>query len=110
MDITIDVTERDSASVLAVAGEVDLQSAPHLANALEEARVAGASIVVVDLSRVDFLDSSGLGVLVTANRDIQADGASLRIVRPRPAINKVLTLTRLTEVIATFDSVDEALA
>lgn len=110
MDITIDVIERDSASVLAVTGEVDLQSAPHLANALEQARVAGASIIVVDLSRVDFLDSSGLGVLVTANRDIQAGGASLRIVRPRPAINKVLTLTRLTDVIDTFDSVDEALA
>lgn len=110
MDIGIETAQRDGATVVAVSGEVDLQSAPRLAAALDDARAAGASSIVVDLSQVEFLDSSGLGVLASAHRDVAAAGGSLRLVRPRPAIDKVLTLTRLSDVIDAFDSVDEALA
>ena len=107
MDIGIEITRREHAVVVAVSGEVDLLTAPRLAAALDEAR---AALVVVDLSGVDFLDSSGLGVLVTAHRDLAEGEAKLRLVRPRPSIDKVLTLTRLTEVIDTFDTLDAALA
>jgi anti-sigma B factor antagonist len=109
-DIGIETSQRDGATVVTVTGEVDLMTAPKLAAALEDARAAGARLVVVDLSGVDFLDSSGLGVLVTAHRDLTDGQGTLHLVRPRPSIDKVLTLTRLTEVIDTFDSLDAALA
>jgi anti-anti-sigma factor len=110
VDIGIETTQRDRATVVSVTGEVDLQTAPRLGETLEEVRAGTPALIVVDLSKVDFLDSSGLGVLATAHRDAKAAGADLRIVRPRPAIDKVLTLTRLSEVIDTFDSVDDALS
>jgi anti-sigma B factor antagonist len=109
MDIGIDITQQGGVTVVTVSGEVDLQTAPRLAAALEEARAASGASIVVDLSRVDFLDSSGLGVLVTAHRETEAGGGRLRLVRPRPAVGKVLTITRMSEVIDSFDSLDDAL-
>lgn len=107
MEININIAERDGATVVAVSGEVDLQTAPRLAAALDS---CPASTVVVDLTAVEFLDSSGLGALVTANRHVTESGGTLRLVRPRPAVDKVLTISRLTDVIPAFDSVDDALA
>lgn len=107
MDIDITIAERDGATVVAVSGEVDLQTAPRLSEALES---CGGGTVVVDLSVVEFLDSSGLGALVTANRHVTEAGGTLRLVRPRPSVDKVLTISRLTDVIPAFDSVDDALA
>ena len=107
MDININIATRDGATVVAVSGEVDLQTAPRLAEALES---CPGGRVVVDLSDVDFLDSSGLGALVTGNRHLTEAGGSLRLVRPRPSVDKVLTISRLTDVIEAFDSVDAALA
>jgi anti-anti-sigma regulatory factor len=49
-------------------------------------------------------------VLVTAHRETEAAGGTLRLVRPRPAVGKVLTITRMSEVIDSFDSREDALA
>ena len=110
MDIGIDVAERSGATVVAVSGDVDMQTAPQLAEALQAVSSSANTSLVVDLSAVEFLDSSGLGVLVAAHRELSANGGRMKLVRPRPAINKVLTLTRLTEIIEAFDSLDDALS
>jgi len=109
MDIGIDITQQGGTTVVTVSGEVDLQTALRLAAALEEARATAGASIVVDLSTVDFLDSSGLGVLVTAHRETESAGRQLRLVRPRPAVGKVLTITRMSEVIDSFDSLADAL-
>ena len=59
---------------------------------------AGPELVIVDLTDVSFIDSTGLGVLVGAVRDVRADGGDLRLVVTEPQIIKLLELTGLDEV------------
>ena len=94
--------------VLAVHGDVDLQSAPELGAALARVHNDRSGDVVIDLSAVTFLDSSGLGAIVTAHHALQASGHSVRVVCTDPRILKIIKLTRLDEVVPVFDSLDEA--
>jgi len=92
--------------VITVAGEVDLATAPELAAALDEVG-ADDGPIVVDLTEVGFLDSSGLNVLLQA-RERLGGGTSVRLVATRPAILRVLAVTGLDEVFPVFPAVGEA--
>jgi anti-sigma B factor antagonist len=110
MDLGLDVTERDGCAVLAVAGEVDVATVPRLREQLHGLVAAGNNCIVVDLDSVDFLDSTGLGVLVGALKRVRANDGSLGLVCTQARIRKVFEITGLTKVFALFDSVDEAVA
>jgi anti-sigma B factor antagonist len=98
-------------TVLEVGGEVDVYTAPRLRERLVELVDAGARNVVVDLGGVDFLDSTGLGVLVGALKRVKGDeGGVLHLVCNQARIRKVFEVTGLTKVFSLFDSVDEAVA
>jgi anti-sigma B factor antagonist len=98
------------ATVLSLAGEIDIQSAPGLVSRLEELDSEGARRVVVDLSAVDFLDSSALGALIAAHRSISGAGRSLCVACPKPHISKIFRITRVSDVIDLYDSVEDAVA
>lgn len=102
----------DDALVLGVAGELDTLTAPRLRVAVVEAldEAAGAP-VVLDLTEVTFLGSSGLAALVDAVSQARERGGSLRIVvdNARPVIRPI-ELTGLDDVLALYDTVDQALA
>ena len=70
-------------TVLAVAGEIDLQTAPALAAAIDKALAAGAAELWVDLGATQFMDSSGLHALVSAHRRIQGLNRRLAVICPR---------------------------
>ena len=106
MGIGIDASTEEACTVLAVSGDLDLQTAPELEQHLAD--VAGD--VVVDLSAVEFLDSSGIGVLVNAALRIQDAGGAMRLACPRPHVQKVFRISRLAEVMPIHDSVAEATA
>jgi anti-sigma B factor antagonist len=110
--VELNLTTRTSAgaTVLAAAGEIDIHTAPDLRARLGELEQSGARTIVVDLSGVDFLDSSALGTLVGANKELQANGGALRLVCTKPSILRVFEITRLSEVIPVFDSVERACA
>ena len=74
----VDSRDVQGASVVEVAGEVDAHTAPTVRNAVEAAIVPGAR-VIVDLSGVSFLDSTGLGVLVTALKVFELTGLDVVI-------------------------------
>jgi anti-sigma B factor antagonist len=97
-------------TVVAVAGEVDLVTAPELRAALLELVGAGKVALIVDLEAVEFLDSTGLGVLVGAVKRARADGGDLSLVCTHPHLLKVFEITGLTTVFAIHDSLSEALA
>lgn len=86
------------ASVVEVAGEVDAHTAPTVRDAVEAAIVPGAR-VIVDLSGVSFLDSTGLGVLVTALKHVREADGTLDLVVTSPRVLKVFELTGLDVVI-----------
>ena len=92
--------------VVAVSGEVDVYSAPALKEGLAELMQTGASSVVVDLSDVGFLDSTGLGALVEARAATTEAGGSLPLVCSHERILKLFTITGLDGVFSIHPTVD----
>ncbi len=108
MEVSFDETEEAGAAVLVVRGEVDLSSAPQLRQRLLGLATAGPTTVVVDLTDVSFIDSTGLGVLVSALKRLRAEGGDLRLVVNRPQIAKVLEITGLDTVFLVAATAEEA--
>jgi anti-sigma B factor antagonist len=88
----------DGGTVIAVVGEVDIASAPELKQALESVTAVKPEMVIVDLTLVEFLDSTGLGVLVGAFKSCSDAGVGFRIVASDRRVLRVFEVTGLTEV------------
>jgi anti-sigma B factor antagonist len=95
--------------VVGVRGEVDVSSAPALQQRLAELFVTAGSTVVVDLTDVSFLDSTGLGALVAARNSAADAGGSLPLVCTSERILKLFTITGLAGAFQFHPSVAEAL-
>ena len=110
MDLSVSTRVEDGRTIVAAVGEVDVYTAPVLDEALSTAVSGGATRLVVDLSGVDFLDSTGLSVLVKALKRVRdADGA-LDVVVTAERVNKVFRITGLDQVIPVHASLADALA
>ncbi len=95
-------------AVVAASGEVDVATSPQLLACVEEAKDRSDRLLI-DLSGVTFMDSTGLGVVVQAKRAF--DGAdALRVVVTEPNVRKVFEVTGLDGVLALFTSREDALA
>jgi len=89
---------------MSVAGEIDLYTAPRLHGELATALAGGGpAMIVVDMSRVEFCDSTGMNVLLAAHRRAREGGGDLQLAGPRPAVRKVLQLTGLETVFTVLD-------
>jgi anti-sigma B factor antagonist len=108
MDLGLDTTEHGGVCVLEVRGEVDVSTAPRFRQALMELAGEGQATVVVDLDGVEFLDSTGLGVLVSGLKRFRTMGGDLILVCNRPRILDVLKLTRLDQAFAVHPNVAAA--
>src|ERR1700752_1999970 len=97
-------------TVLAVKGEVDVYSPPRLRERLVYLVSQGHRQIVVDLEGVDFLDSTGLGVLVGGLKRLRSPGGRLSLVCTQAPILKVFEITGLTSVFSIPPTVDEATA
>ena len=96
-----------SATVVSARGELDAFSAPELSAALEDVRADVA--VVVDLGRVSFMDSTGLGVMLNALRRISLRRGSLVVVAPNERVRRPFEVTGLIGHLRIFDSREDAL-
>ena len=101
---------RDGTSVVTVAGEVDVATAPALRDRLDQAVRREEGPVVVDLLGVTFIDSTGLGVLIGAHRGCAAHGRELRLVIAEPRILKVFEITGLTDLFPIDTTLEGAMA
>jgi anti-sigma B factor antagonist len=108
MELGLDVRKVDGHSVVDVKGEIDVYTAPKLREKLIELVSEGSYDVVVNLEGVDFLDSTGLGVLVGALKRVKAHDGNLSLVCTQDKILKIFKITGLTKVFPIFDSVEEA--
>lgn len=109
MDLGLEVEgERKGWTVLSVRGEVDVYTAPRFRERLIELVGEGKYRIVVDLEGVDFLDSTGLGVLVGGLKRLRSHEGDLSLVCTQRRILKVFEITGLTKVFAIHDSVDAA--
>ncbi len=96
-------------SVVALEGELDLGRAPSLKWALVDSVDAGYKQLVVDLTRVRFMDSTALSVLVGVNRSLDV-GARLAIVCVNTNVLKIFELSGMDGVFAVFPTLEQALA
>jgi anti-sigma B factor antagonist len=110
VEVSVSREAADDVPVVAVSGEVDVYSAPELKESLTKLFDSGAKSVVVDLSDVAFLDSTGLGALVEARAATNDAGGALAIVCNHERILKLFTITGLDGVFSIHSSVDDALA
>ena len=107
MRFGVDIVAASSHAVLAVRGDVDLATAAELRKRLADAVDAYAS-VVVDLSGVGFMDSTGLGVLVAAANRAAAAGHRFALAHPQRIVKNALRLVQVDTLIDVYDTVDAA--
>jgi anti-sigma B factor antagonist len=108
VNLTIDVAQRGASTVITLAGDIDLHTAPRLREVLSE-RARKPDVIVVDLTAVKFLDSSGVGAFVGAAPLILEAGGAFRLACPPPRVQKVFRISRLAEVIPIYDDVAAAI-
>jgi anti-sigma B factor antagonist len=87
-------------------GEIDIASAGELRGMLDSSRGLGADQLIVDLSGIRFMDSSGLNALIGTARELGS--SSFAVVVSRPSIRKIFAVTGIDNVIPVFESVAHA--
>lgn len=92
--------------IVAVRGEIDLYTAPQLRSEFVHALDNGARRLIVDMSRVEFCDSTGISVLLSAMKRSREKGGDLILVAPNPAVTKILEVTGLDAVFSVHESID----
>ncbi|MDQ3104624.1 MAG: STAS domain-containing protein [Actinomycetota bacterium] len=110
MDLSLSTRDEGDWTVVAVGGEIDVYTAPKLRETLVDLVNVGRFRLVVDLEAVDFLDSTGLGVLVGGLKRLRAHDGTLRVVCTQERLLKIFRITGLTKVFAIHDSVADATA
>lgn len=110
MELTLTTRTVGTRTVVEVGGEIDVYTAPQLRTALNDAVADGARRIVVDMSGTEFLDSTGLGVLVGGLKRVRTLDGDLELVCSSEKILKVFRITGLTKVFTLHDSMEEALA
>ncbi len=102
-------TERDgSVCTVVLEGEVDVYTAPQLKAELVKLIDDGCVSMILDLEKVAFIDSSGLGVLVGALRRAREKGGAVRIICTRDSVLKIFRITGLDKVFPIFSDAAEA--
>jgi anti-sigma B factor antagonist len=96
--------------VLAAPEEIDITNAGPLREALRKAAVNGHDTLVVDMTRTQFCDSSGLHTLIAAYKRAEAEGREVLLVIPSTTVLRVFALTGMDRVIPNFTSLPDALA
>ena len=110
MDLKLGHCARDGIEVIDVQGEIDIYTAPRLRELLIDLASKNSYQLVINMNKVGFLDSTGLGVLVGGLNRVRAHDGSLDLVCTRERILKIFRITGLTKVFGIHESVDQAIA
>jgi len=110
VELALSTRTEQGRTIVEVGGEIDVYTAPALREHLIDLVSQGNQHIVVDMERVEFLDSTGLGVLVGGLKRVRAQEGSLRLVSTQERILKIFRITGLEKVFPIHTSVDEAVA
>jgi anti-anti-sigma factor len=106
----VERTSRDGVELLLVEGELDIASAPRLISVLNGAVQEALRSLVVDLSEVDFMDSTGLALLINANRRLTRRSKGFAVVCPPGPLRRVFEVTDMVETLRVCPDRDSARA
>lgn len=90
----------DQAVTVSLSGELDLASAHDLEQALTDAQATNAGRVVIDLAGLEFIDSTGLRVLLSAQRRADATGQALLLRNPQPQVRRLFEIAGILELVS----------
>jgi anti-sigma B factor antagonist len=110
VDLTLATREVDGRAVVAVGGEIDVYTAPKLRDCITELVGAGTYDIVIDLEAVEFLDSTGLGVLVGIYHRLRARDGSMSFMGVNDRVRRVFHVTQLTKIFVLHRSLEDAIA
>jgi anti-sigma B factor antagonist len=105
----VEVRRNGAAAVVAVSGELDLASGPELEAELDQLSGPDIQLVVIDLRNLDFMDSTGLSILVRAHQRLAGEGAEMGLVRGSQQVQRLLDLTGVAERLRLVDAPEELL-
>jgi anti-sigma B factor antagonist len=106
--LEVETEERDGLVRLALHGELDLSTVGKVEEELRKAESAKPDTVLLDMSKLTFLDSTGLRAVVTADERLREQGGRLVILRGPESVHRVFTITRLEERLEIVDDASEA--
>ena len=109
MDLTLSTREVGGRTIVAVGGEIDVYTAPKLRDTITELVASGAYQLVIDMTAVEFLDSTGLGVLVGGLKKVRANDGSLELICNSDRLVKIFKITGLAKVFVIHESPEAAL-
>ena len=109
VDLTLSTREVDGTTIVAVGGEIDVYTAPKLRDKITQLVAEGVYNLVIDMESVEFLDSTGLGVLVGGLKKVRAHDGSLELICTQDRLLKIFRITGLAKVFVIHDSADGAL-
>lgn len=102
------VVERDGWTVVPVRGDLDFYSAPLFAESVRSLAAPGPRRVVLDLADVEFMDSTGLRLLLGVSRDLREAGGALRLAGPGDLVLRLLEVTQVAPLLPAFPDVTSA--
>lgn len=108
--VTVPGSSGSAYTMVALAGEVDATNSEELHGVLESVVREHPRLLLVDLSGLSFMDSTGLRMLLRANRELDREGGVLGLVAPQASVARVLQLTKADQLIPVYDSVADAAA
>ena len=110
MDLTIVTRDADGTTIVAVEGEIDVYTAPKLRDKITELVGDGVYHLIIDMEGVEFLDSTGLGVLVGGLKKVRAHNGSLQLICTQERLLKIFRITGLAKVFTIHESAEAASA
>jgi anti-sigma B factor antagonist len=105
----VEVRRNGAAAVVAVSGELDLASGPELEAQLDQLSGPDLQLVVIDLRGLDFMDSTGLSILVRAHQRLAGEGCEMGLVKGSQQVQRLLDLTGVAERLRLVDAPEELL-
>jgi anti-anti-sigma factor len=104
----VEVRQNDRGTVIALSGELDLASSPALEEELAKVFNSDTHAVVIDLRQLDFMDSTGLSILVRAHHSATESRRRLALVKGSPQVHRLLTLTGVADRLSLVDAPEDA--
>ncbi len=109
IDLHVEIQDRGSGVVVSVDGSVGVTEADVLRSRLEPLARSTAPVIAIDLSKMDFISSPGLSVLLKLAQRARTWDGQVSLVAPRPIIRDLLDRTRLTEIFPIYETTEEAM-
>lgn len=108
MELRTEVSEIADWSIVTIYGELDVATAPSLRERLIALVGEGSTKLILDLEGVDFLDSTGLGTIISALKRVRTHGGDMRIVCTQPRIMRLFEITGLDRAVPLMPTLDAA--